>query len=326
MTIQNPPQPWRAVENPLVATLLDPRWRAFAPPAWLERWRVERVAVEGGEVEIVEAGEGPPLVLLPPLPGWKEAYLALLPILARRFRVLTFDLRSRFTGRARWEALVADAERIVATRFGGESVAVFGHSLGGALALRWAIDRPTRIRALVLSSAFRRVFTPRGAGIARWLEQPVALAAMRWLPARASAGAARRLAAGCRWVFDPHCDPHVIDLVRHGVRTVPLALVSRRVGLALEVDPGERLSHIACPVLILHGERDTEFARASAAELAATLPQAQRAVIAEAGHLHPLSRPEELGRVVTDWITGLDTDATARHAFVSIRSRNDESH
>jgi len=291
---------------PLVAEPLDPRWREQAPPAWLEHWRVERVAVAGGDIEVVEAGTGPPLVLLPPLPGWKEAYVALLPLLARRFRTLTFDLRSRFASRPGWEALVADAERIAADRFGPRPVAVFGHSLGGALALRWAIDQPARVRALVVSSSFPRVFTPAGAWAARWVEQPLALAAMRWLPDRWSARAARRLAARERWVFDRHCDECVVEMIRRGVRGASMALVRQRIELALAVDLRAGLSSIRCPVLIVHGERDTEFARQAALELANAIPHAERASIPGGGHLHPLSRADELALVVAEWLAKLD--------------------
>lgn len=289
----------------LVAEPLDPGWRNLAPAEWLADWRVERAAVAGGEVEVVAAGAGPPLVLLPPMPGWKEAYVALLPRLATRFRVLTFDLRTRFDGRPGWDALVADTERIAAQRFGDAPIHVFGHSLGGALALRWALDHPARFRGLIVSSAFARVWSPPGGRFARWVEQPLALAAMRWLPDAASRAVARRLAAGRRWVFDAACDERVVALMRHGIRRVPLRLLRERLDLAFGFDVRDSLGRLDVPTLIVCAEHDTEFARRSADELLAAIPGAGRATIAGAGHLHPLSQAGALVDAIDVWIATL---------------------
>lgn len=291
---------------PLVAEPLDPGWRDFAPAEWLARWQVQRAAVAGGELELVEAGNGPPLVLLPPMPGWKEAYVALLPRLAARFRVVTFDLRTRFEGRPTWAALVADAEAISAQRFGDTPIHVFGHSLGGALALRWAIDHPARFRGLVVSSGFAHVWSPPGGRFARWIEQPLVLAAMRWLPDGASRVVARRLAAARRWVFDAACDEHVVALMLHGVRRMPLGLLRERLRLAFGFDVRSALGRLEVPTLILCAEHDTEFARRSAEDLLAAIPGAGRGVIAGAGHLHPLSQAGALADAVELWAATLD--------------------
>ncbi|MEO5617444.1 MAG: alpha/beta fold hydrolase [Candidatus Eisenbacteria bacterium] len=262
---------------------------------------MQRLALAGGEVEAVECGEGPPLVMLPPLPGWKESFVALVPHLGRRFRVLTFDLRSRFDGAPTWEAMVADLEAIAEARFGGP-VAVLGHSFGGALALRWAARHPTRVRALVVSSGFARVFTPGGAVAARYIEQPLALAAMRWLPDSWSSHAADWLARRRRWVFDAHCDQAAIAMVRVGIRHAPIGLVRQRIRLALGLDLRGELGRVTCPTLIVHGEHDTPFAIAAADELERGIPHCQRHGVPGAGHLHPLSRPEDLAAIAGDWL------------------------
>jgi pimeloyl-ACP methyl ester carboxylesterase len=267
-----------------------------------------RAPVAGGEIETVEAGSGPPLLLLPSLPGWKETYVALLPRLAARFRVLTFDLRSRFRGQPSWPELLDDVSAL-AERLGPGPLAVMGHSLGAALALHWAAEHPERVRALILSSGFVQVFTPRRAWGSRYLEQPFALAGMRWLPETLSARFARGLAARRRWVFDGHCEGVVTELTRFGVRRVPLRLVRERIRIAFGLDLRASLASVGCPTLILRGERDTEFVRESAIELEAGIRGATSRTIGGAGHLHPLSRPDELAAVVSHWLESLPTPA-----------------
>ncbi len=287
---------------PRVGAQLDPRWRAHAPREWTEGTR-RRVPVAGGWVEVEERGYGRPLLMLPPLPGWKEAWSATAPLLARTRRTAAVDLRMHFVGRPSWQALLEDLDRVADT-LGDEPLDVIGHSLGGALALRWAIERPGRVRRLVLSSAFARVTTPKGDLVRRWIEQPLVLAAGRWLPDRAAAFGARELAARGRWVLDRHCDDAVLSFVRHGIRSVSPAHAMACVRLAFEHDVRSRLPQLDVPTLVVVGERETAFAHQAADELWQGIAGSRLAVSPDSAHLHPLSRPHWLAEHAAAWLDG----------------------
>lgn len=65
-------------------------------------WHSERVAVPGGRLHLVRAGEGPPLLLLH---GWPEFWLSWRPLIERlrdRFTLLAPDLRG-FGASGKWE-------------------------------------------------------------------------------------------------------------------------------------------------------------------------------------------------------------------------------
>ncbi len=277
---------------------LDPAWRRHVPAAWLEGWAPAPFALRGAETEVVAMGAGPPLLLLPPLPGWKEAWIACAAPLARRFRVVTFDLRAEARD---WDTLLDDVD-LVAEAFLGGRAAVLGHSLGGALALRWALRRPERAAALVLSSAFARVETPRGDRLGRFVEQPLVLASQRWLPERPALALARRLAARGAWVYDARCGDDVLRFVRFGIRAVPLALAAGRLRLALAHDVSARLAAVACPTLVVRGEGESRFVREAAAALVRGIPGAEERVSPGTGHLHPLSGAAWLCATVEDWL------------------------
>jgi aminoacrylate hydrolase len=269
-------------------------WRRHAPKDWIEGRAPRTVELDGGDAKIIDEGSGPPLVLLPPLPGFKEAFAPSLRLLARSFRVVAPDLRARFAPGLRhadrWSALVRDLETLCRS-LGLGRVAVAGHSLGGALAQHWALAHPERIRALVLSSSFARVTTPRGAVAARYLEQPLVVAAQRLLPRGAALALARRLARRGGWVYDPRCDDPVLDLVRHAIRACPPWLAADRVRLALAHDTRARLPRLSVPARLLVGETDTPFARVATGEMARLIPGARIEVAPGAGHLHPMSHP-----------------------------------
>jgi pimeloyl-ACP methyl ester carboxylesterase len=285
---------------PSAAVRLPSGWRSLVDPAWLSGWEPRELALPGGTTEVVAMGRGPGLVLLPPLPGYKEAFLGTARLLARNFRVVTFDLRERFEGPPGWEILLEDLDRVVEAFLPGR-VTLVGHSLGGALAQRWALRHGDRVESLVLSSSFARVGSVSGHGWRRYVEQPVVLAGQRWLPDSLARKEARRLAARGAWVYDTRCDDRLLDFVRFVIRRVPVRLARQAVRLALAHDTRTELTGVRCPVLLLVGERETRWARAAEVELAGLLPHAERRVAPGAAHLHPLSTPEWFAETVGEW-------------------------
>lgn len=112
-----------------------------------------------GEARLITAGspEAPPVVLVHGI-GERAAgdWDGLIPELARDYRVLAFDLPG-FGGSSRRNEpytpanYAAFVRHVIEREFGARPVRIVGHSLGGAIALRYAALYPEQVTALVLA-------------------------------------------------------------------------------------------------------------------------------------------------------------------------------
>ena len=116
-------------------------------------------------VHVEAVGDGPPLVMLH---GWamhSQMWGRLVAHLARRYRVRAPDLPGHGRSPPLDPLTLESISQALDTTFAGEArpLTVLGWSLGGLVAMHWALTRPDRIGRLVLISA-----TPRFAAGADW--------------------------------------------------------------------------------------------------------------------------------------------------------------
>ena len=112
------------------------------------------------ELHVVEAGAGPPVLLLHGFPEfWYSWRHQLGPLAAAGFRAVAPDLRGygqsdkpRAVGDYAIEHLVADVRALV-LELGGEPVTLVGHDWGGALAWEVALRCPELVRRLAILNA-----------------------------------------------------------------------------------------------------------------------------------------------------------------------------
>lgn len=126
------------------------------------RWQAgatrQLARVHDHTIVALQAGEGPPLVLLHGFTGAKENWLALMPHLAAHHRVLAPDLPGwgESTRRAGADyGYAAQADRIAAwlAQVTDRPVALVGHSMGGGIAAVLAARHPQHVSHLILMDA-----------------------------------------------------------------------------------------------------------------------------------------------------------------------------
>ena len=118
-----------------------------------------RVGTGDAQIDLLTAGDGPPLLLLHGFPQTRAAWHLVAPILAQDFTVVVPDLRGY--GRSSGpepsadgathskRAMAADAVAVM-DALGIGRFAVAGHDRGGRVAYRLALDHPERVSRLAL--------------------------------------------------------------------------------------------------------------------------------------------------------------------------------
>lgn len=230
------------------------------------------------------------------------------PLMKAGFRVIRYDVRGH--GRSlvppsgySFPTYAADltdlldrlnVDRPITEALGVDQVHLVGLSMGGGIALQWALLHPERTRSLVLVDS-----ALPGFGYSEEFASHV----------QALVEAARqqgpRAALEQVWLRHPIFDgvrrfPDRFALLREMVLSHPGADLLAE---AEEAPPIlDHLSEINAPVLVVVGEMDLPDFQLIAQVLAANLPRARLEVMRDCGHIPPLERPEEFNRLLISFL------------------------
>ncbi len=240
---------------------------------------------EHGDVHLHwgEQGDGEPLLLIMGLGGSSRAWYRLLPHVADRARVITFDNRGtgqsdRIRGSLGLDDMVGDALAVLDAA-GVESAHVVGVSMGGMIAQHLALDHRERVSSLLLGCT-----TPNSrAGVPPW--RLLAASGIRGVaPARAFDLIVPALYA--RRTRREHPERIREDFAMRARESTPGATFLAQLRAVGAHDTRSRLHELAgLPVTILHGDEDGLIPPARGRELARLIPGAHHAWIPDAGHI-----------------------------------------
>ena len=234
-------------------------------------------------------GAGPPAAMLHgllvgSLASW---YFGAAPRLARTHRVLLFDLRGHGRSAAAQtgydvDTLSRDLEALL-DEFDPRPALVVGHSYGALAALRFALRRPDRVARLALVEA------PL---------PPSSLSELREFLSRGPSDMAAALPAELRTALDKG-GRRAAGLLRQLGGLSQSTLLH---DLAAEGDiPDDELARIACPTLLLYGDRSS--LRPVGERLARVIPDA-RLEILPGGHFLPSEAPGPLAEALEKFAHG----------------------
>lgn len=280
-----------------------------ARSAWLDiDWAANQrwIEVDGTPANVIELGDGPPLLFVHGLSGRWQNWLENIPHFARTHRVVAVDLPGfgaspmprepiSIPGYARFLERLCDALSI-------DAAAVVGNSMGGHIASELAIASPQRVERLMLVSA---------AGIsAEQVQRDAVMTGGRVVAALMTRAAARN-----SWLAR-----------RPGTRRVALSFVVRHADrlsapLAHELMQGagkpgflpaleavlthrisERLPQIACPTFVVWGADDHVIPVRDAKRFARLIPDVRVEVLPDTGHVAMLERPERFNALLEQFL------------------------
>lgn len=300
------------------------RRRRRADPAAVEAFRPPDDSVahqiplsDGGTLNVVERGSGRPLVLLHGITLSSLVWHYQLQDLADRYRVIAVDHRGHGSskgGTGKWDLdrLALDLRELL-EHLDLHSTVIVGHSMGGMMTLRFALDHADvlgdRVDGLVLMST-------SGGPVHR-------LAAWRAMTEVVTPSARRLFSLGDRIPGGLFADsdlsslvfrlgmgkaatPEHIELNRLMTAATPISVWTELLSGVIGFDVRDRLGELKLPVLVLVGTRDLLTPPAAARELVSGLPGARPLeTFPGGGHMLMLERREEVAEAISRFVEGL---------------------
>jgi len=172
-----------------------------------------------------------------------------------------------------------------------KSAVIMGWSMGGAIAMNFALRHPARVEALVLVATAAKFNLPEDR-----IEGLRAITMGRAPQAFTTDG------------YSPKTIKENFDVVREGwmeqIKTDPRVRYTDVVACS-NVDLREAISKIDQPTLILAGADDQITTVADAELIKSRIRGAELKVVADAGHIIPCERPAEFSAAIESFLAGL---------------------
>jgi pimeloyl-ACP methyl ester carboxylesterase len=250
--------------------------------------------VQDGRLFYEVRGEGPPVVLIhggaTHLGMWDDQF----DLFARHYRVVRYDVRgfgksgSGEVPHSQWDDLLALLQHLEIER-----THIVGLSLGGRIAVDFALQHPQMVDRLVLA----------GPGLSGWQFERE-----EWVGelARAIESGDKR-AASEAWLQSPYLEaaneiPGLAERLRQLVLESEQSWIPIFRGRRLTPPAVERLSELKAQTLVILGSRDVNDIHRIVKLIAEKCPGARKVVLEGAGHMVNMEQPEDFNGIVLEFL------------------------
>ena len=291
-----------------------PLWLAFflcslSSAAPQETVQSGYVDVDGARLYYEQAGLGMPVVLIHG--GFLDHRMwdGQFDFVAERYRAIRYDVRAH--GKSRSDSVpFADHDdlRRLLDALDVPRAVIVGLSMGGKIAVDFALTDPDRVAGLVLVGAGLSGFEPRSDEIARYI-QDIRAAAQTSFPAVFETFAHW-------WCDGPYRQPSDVDPVVRGRVLEMLEGSEQRwmySPLERELDPPAigRLKEIDAPTLAIVGTLDVPDIDQIAHLVDQQVPGAERIYIPDVAHMVNMEKPEEFNEVLMEFLERIEAEFRA---------------
>ena len=246
----------------------------------------------------------PPLVLIHGLMGSSMDFEHVQPALAADRTVIAIDLigfglSDKSTALNYSKRFMAETIAGLMCQLGFERYDVLGHSMGGEVALNLALHHAEQVNRLILldSAGLTADGAPgensqgRQTRLPHWLIEVVFKNVLL----------EKAVFKTCLYNPDPFM-PLAFEKLYYFVQQIPAETLAKFIADSDSGSVAGRLSEIRQKTRIIWGEQDRIIPISQGQALAAAIPGSQLQVIGQCGHLPYLEKPEELVRLVKDFL------------------------
>ncbi|MCZ2813776.1 alpha/beta hydrolase [Modestobacter sp. VKM Ac-2979] len=269
----------------------------------------EHLTVDGGTIAYEVTGAGPLVVLAHGMGDSRAAYRFLAPALvAAGYRVAAMDLRGSGESSVGWPSytrtdIAGDLIALV-EHLGGPAVLV-GHSISGGAVTIAAATAPSSVTAVVELAPFTRkqsiaLGDLRSARFRRGMSHLLGTALL------GSTGQWRRYLAVAYPGPKPADWDARLDQIEAMLREPGRMKALQGMGKTTPADAGARLADVRCPVLVVQGTLDPDWAspQAEGEAIVAALPAGlgRLAMVDGAGHYPHVQFPDQVSALVLSFL------------------------
>lgn len=213
-------------------------------------------------------------------------------VFAQDYQVLRYDMRGFGQSDLPTASFAhADDLKALLDHLGIAEAAILGLSMGGEMAINFALAYPESTRALIVADT----------ALGGYARSPEFIASLE--PIYAAARAASIEAAKELWLAQPlftlaHQQPAVAARLRHMVDDYAgWHLIAEARGQGLDPPAARRLDEITAPTLIIVGEHDLPDFQAIADLLERDIPHSQKVVTQSVGHMTSMEDPRRFSDI-----------------------------
>lgn len=265
------------------------------------------LTLNGARYHITRAGGGPPLLLLHGFTGSAQSWRPHLQPLAQDFSLIAPDFPGHGSSDAPANAARYSIEHCTAdlvalvNQLELSRIHLLGYSMGGRVALHFALCHPERVARLVLTSASPGLADPQeraqraasDAALAEKIEREGVPSFVEFWTNLPLFATQKNLP-----------EPVRTALYQQRLHNRAHGLANSLRGLSVGVQPSlwDQLPNLNMPTLLLAGALDQKFA-IIAQTMSQAIPNAQLAIIPHAGHTVYLEQPDQFDQLVLQFLT-----------------------
>ncbi|MFC1977891.1 alpha/beta fold hydrolase [Chloroflexota bacterium] len=255
-----------------------------------------RVKVNGISINYEITGNGKTLVLTHGIGGSTRNWETTVPLLAKHYQVLTWDVRGhgqsdKPEGKYSAGLFANDLTALLKVLDIGGAF-VLGHSMGGVIALRFALDFPDLCNALIVSSSSAEV-NPGATKYWQDLATTVLEKGMEAIPSDPTRSFAKS--------FVEKNPERVEEYTRNRSLNDPGAYAKAALAMS-EYNYNEELSTIHCPTLIIVGNEDMTTPPGGSVRMNRLITGSKLIIFRDCGHISYVEQPEVFSKSILDFL------------------------